>query len=335
MSAAALRGHIFDAAGGGDVVALKRWLRKKGARVDFQQQCVSRGIGTCPPIYVATQEGRTECIKALIEARASVDLATTHGDSSLLCSSQFGQEPAARLLIEAGASVNFARPDDGLTPLAMAAHNGHTAIVRLLLENSACSNQSMLDGTRPLHLASRFGRLAAAGLLLRAGAAVNAQDDRDAHEHAHVVTLLLRQDGVDVNHAIKDGLTPLLLAANEGRARVVTALLEAGADRSIRFGGVNALERAQELGHTACVRALTPKPERRCALCDATAAEVDQKVLRKCGCCRMVSYCCKEHQVEHWYAEHKRQCKAMLAAKRAERARRKAEEESEGCDASK
>ena len=50
-----------------------------------------------------------------------------------------------------------------------------------------------------------------------------------------------------------------------------------------------------------------------CALAGCAAKEVHVSQFKKCGACRTVAYCCKEHQVEHWPA-HKAACKAARKA---------------------
>jgi hypothetical protein len=50
-----------------------------------------------------------------------------------------------------------------------------------------------------------------------------------------------------------------------------------------------------------------------CALETCNAREVHESQFKKCGACRTVSYCCREHQVEDWPA-HKAACKAARKA---------------------
>jgi hypothetical protein len=50
-----------------------------------------------------------------------------------------------------------------------------------------------------------------------------------------------------------------------------------------------------------------------CALAGCAAKEVHVSQFKKCGACKTVAYCCKEHQVEDWPA-HKAACKAARKA---------------------
>jgi hypothetical protein len=50
-----------------------------------------------------------------------------------------------------------------------------------------------------------------------------------------------------------------------------------------------------------------------CALAGCAATEVHVSQFKKCGACKTVAYCCKEHQVEAWPA-HKAACKAARKA---------------------
>ena len=50
-----------------------------------------------------------------------------------------------------------------------------------------------------------------------------------------------------------------------------------------------------------------------CALAGCAATEVHVSHFKKCGACKTVAYCCKEHQVEDWPA-HKAACKAARKA---------------------
>ncbi len=50
-----------------------------------------------------------------------------------------------------------------------------------------------------------------------------------------------------------------------------------------------------------------------CALAGCAAKEVHVSQFKKCGACRTVAYCCREHQVADW-PSHKAACKAARKA---------------------
>ncbi len=63
--------------------------------------------------------------------------------------------------------------------------------------------------------------------------------------------------GADVNKAMDDGATPLLIAAQDGHEAIVRALIELGADvNKATDNGVTPLFFAAQNGHTAIVQIL-------------------------------------------------------------------------------
>lgn len=122
-------------------------------------------------------------------------------------------------------------------PLSIATREGHEVIVELLLAHkSVDANQATSDtGSTALYESSRAGNGAICKMLLK-------QDEIDVnkamkcgatplfiacqHGRIEVVTMLLAYDGIDVNKANIDyGATPLYMACNQGRAAVVKMLL--------------------------------------------------------------------------------------------------------------
>lgn len=91
------------------------------------------------------------------------------------------------------------------TPLMMAALKGHTALVRQLLARGADVNK---PGWAPLHYAATGG-------------------------HVEIIRLLLDQHAF-IDAESPNGTTPLMMAAHYGTEAAVRALIEAGADLSLR-----------------------------------------------------------------------------------------------------
>ena len=91
------------------------------------------------PLYIAVENGHSDCVK---------------------------------LLIKYGAKVNFAAKT-GLMPLHVAAQNGDNAcIAAILSEKTAWIDPLDLDKNTPLHLAAQNGHLASVRLLITQGANV-------------------------------------------------------------------------------------------------------------------------------------------------------------------
>lgn len=118
-------------------------------------------------------------------------------------------------LIDDGADPNWIYPQVGHTPLYNACVANQTHVVRILLERGADPNLRMnyhspVDG--------RKERAVVALMFARS---------------AEVVTALI-DGGADVDVADENGLTSLIRAAHWGKLPVVKALLEAGADASLK-----------------------------------------------------------------------------------------------------
>lgn len=89
---------------------------------------------------------------------------------------------------------------DQRTPVAIATLLGHVDCVKLLLKAAADGNRVGRDGMGPLHLAVKADNL-------------------------EITTVLLESAQVDCNVVDARGHTPLLVAAADGRTRVVNLLL--------------------------------------------------------------------------------------------------------------
>ena len=122
-----------------------------------------------------------------------------------------------------------------------------------------------LGGSRmtALGIASMYGKLDALRALLKAGASVAVDQDGEsilavaAHEgHAAVVDALIAA-GADVNAKNKDGLSPLMMAAGSNRVGAVRALVSKGAEvNATNNDGATALIAAAYGGYAQSTEAL-------------------------------------------------------------------------------
>jgi ankyrin len=175
-------------------------------------------------LMFAARQGATESARALLAARADVNVLDPEGLGALVIAIVNGHYDLAALLIEHGADVNAAEPG-GRTPL-WAAVDMHTLeytlnrpppawgdtldgldIVKRLLERGANPNVRLIRPVRPRKVNSTNNRLLGVGAtpLLRAAT------------HADVGALRLLIDaGADSNLTSQIGTTALMLAAGLG-----------------------------------------------------------------------------------------------------------------------
>ncbi len=188
----------------------------------------------------ACETGDTELVALLLMTGAKAACADADGVTPLHLAAAKGAEGCVRALIEAGAVVN-AKNVNGLTPLHGLAElavtditPAHLKVAGLLI--AAGGDLSLIDGQgrTPLVVAAMTGNVPMAAILVAGGAlAVGNRADAMRHallfEDADMTGLLLRA-GADVNMILDDeGTLPLHIAAQEGFAAGVKALLDHGA----------------------------------------------------------------------------------------------------------
>jgi uncharacterized protein len=130
------------------------------------------------------------------------------GVTPLMAASGYGELEMARWLLDRGAAINE-RDNDGDTALTISAYYGHDPVVRLLLQRGADPTIANLRHKTPLICASSEGYLEVVRLLF-------------SHPSSETTINFHRY-----------GYTALWEACLMGRADVVRALLESGADHTI------------------------------------------------------------------------------------------------------
>ncbi len=216
-------------------------------------------LGAHRPLHVASREGSGEIVAFLVRAGADAGAVTETGVTPLHFAAAAGTVDAVRALIEHGSPVDAAEPQWGQTPLMFAAERGRTEAVRALLEAGANAmvtarvmdlvERDILDRDserrRRTEIAAMRGGIDAqsypvdsgvAGQVPQSSSAPVATADREAQALAAAREALeaRRQTGepIPLNYADlvgkHGGLSAIHLAAREGHAETVMALLDGG-----------------------------------------------------------------------------------------------------------
>ncbi|MEX0963517.1 MAG: ankyrin repeat domain-containing protein [Pseudohongiellaceae bacterium] len=192
----------------------------------------------------AAGQGHAEVVAALVDYGAEVDARTlvrtqyvksekeqdSHplnkvwveqgGYTALMFAARAGSLESARSLVAAGADVNGLSAF-GTSPLIMAVHGGNIELLSFLLDNGA-ELESSASGHTALHAAILRGSLEAVELLLDHGANIEAILQKPTPA---------RRQSADYNfHDSLIGATPLWLAARFTEPKIITLLIERGAD---------------------------------------------------------------------------------------------------------
>ena len=144
-------------------------------------------------IFLACENGSAEAISRLLKAGVDANTTAAYGETALMTCARTGVVAAAKALIEAGASVDAVESWRGQTALMWAAAEGHADIVRTL---------------------------AAAGADINARSAIVTWERQRTQEPRD-------------KWLPPGGLTPLLLAARNGKLESAQTLVELGADINV------------------------------------------------------------------------------------------------------
>ena len=140
---------------------------------------------------------KVRMVKKFLSAGSNPNFCTASGDTMLILASKQGQSPQKFTimgeLLSKGADVN-AYNNGGFTALLLAARRGDVDVIRFLIENRAKLTLEDSEGNSPLALAALGGHTEATRFLI---------DEYRVH-------------GLDVDKKNMVGLTPLLLASQNG-----------------------------------------------------------------------------------------------------------------------
>lgn len=200
---------------------------------------VTTRLGSYTPLHLASEAGQSAVVPLLLEAGSDVRAVTSTGDvTPLHFAASAGDAGVIRLLVGAGAEVDARESNWGQTPLMFAAAAGRLEAAKALVEAGAdpALTASVLDMVsreqedRQAQSQRDGGGPGAAG-----GPPQREQPQQGVAVGQEVLERAQNNDLIDpLSYAGLiggyGGQTAVLLAAREGHADVVHALLDAGAD---------------------------------------------------------------------------------------------------------
>ncbi len=218
------------------------------------------------PLTRAIKQLNTELAQQLIQMNEN-DLINTkngHGQTPLYIATENNDLTIVDSLLTAGANPNILslRWDSNVTALENAANLGYAEIVARLLQTPGIDVNA--GGPSPLLSAVLEGHVGIVQQLIAAGADVNDPAMKPLYfatqrSYPDIVRILI-QAGANPNIKVL-GHTPLHIAVGLGDFEIVQALVEGGADRTIRNSfGLTALQTAQALGIPQIVQLLQEVP---------------------------------------------------------------------------
>ncbi|KAK7957653.1 hypothetical protein PG988_012501 [Apiospora saccharicola] len=253
---------LVEAAHFGLVAEIKRLL-KAGADSNGEP---GRGV----PLVAAARGGHVEAVQILIGSGAEINRTNEDDTAALRWAALLGNLEMIRLLHDHGADLNL--PDlDGQTllvdlgarieitdtalrtPLWYAVANGRKEVAEVLVANGANLECADDYGRTPLFAAAGDGLWDICDMLLRKGAQITRTDAYARRSplslaaqfgHESIVELLI-EHGAHLDHAARQGLTPLMLALGQEAALKLLSRVE-----TLRSRNERALKRIEHVNLT-------------------------------------------------------------------------------------
>ena len=219
----------------------------------------ARGPDGISALALCAENAPADTVSRLLARGAAVNATDRLGQTPLMRAAANGHAALFHLLLVHGADVRQSS-SGGFTPLMFAARSGDGATARLALAAGGNPGDRAADGTTLVQLAMLQGNYDFVAALVRRGADLHAVD-LNGRALLHAATLanqpslvrLLVEHGADINQVtdlprvhwkyesnFRAGdyefprLTPLLIAAENGAAELMTYLAEQGADPAHR-----------------------------------------------------------------------------------------------------
>lgn len=236
-------------------------LLKRGAKVD------APSVGSRTPLMIASaQVFGDRNVHALLSARANVNARSADGMTPLLYAVTEQAGNNVEILLGAGAEIN-AQNHEGNTALIIATKTRSIDVIKKLLDYGADVNIKNKKGRTALIEAGFTGEARIVKAIMAKHPSLIQNNDLD---HALMTSarlgkkqksLILLKAGANLSATTESGDTPLLMAGQHGRVKVVHLLLKEGADFRVKnkSRGQSALLFAAQFGDEETIKFLLKK----------------------------------------------------------------------------
>lgn len=211
-----------------------------------------------PHIVTAVRNSNMSVLCMLVQAGADVNMQDFNGETALMMTILPRNYRYFYYLIRNGANVNEQRYD-GFTALHIAVTQKREDFIYRLLEEHADFNIISKTGYSPLAFAMKYRFFEIAEILLKAGAAITRHSGKFFRSAVtgkkYELVNMLISHGMNVDGKSNSSCTPLMFAAAEGDTKMMSLLINAGANIHKQAGknGINAISCAVSCGHLNAV----------------------------------------------------------------------------------
>ncbi|MEE6495014.1 hypothetical protein FKM82_001929 [Ascaphus truei] len=207
------------------------------------------------PLHLAAQNNHHNVLKVLLQEEQR---SYKNRNNFLHMEAATDNSKLVQLLLQNGAPVD-ATDDKRQTPLFYAVSGGHEKTVKALLEGGASIDSSIIDAAFTINSESIFGLLLQYCKGLSPDTMISALFKAVKMNLYGIINALIDK-GTDVNATNDIYYTPLLLAAELGKAESARALVEKGAHLNVRTPNLNtALHLAVQGGDVSITKLLIQK----------------------------------------------------------------------------
>jgi ankyrin repeat protein len=213
-----------------------------------------------PPLALACSNGSLPIVERLLKAGADANTALPGGETVLMTAARTGKPEVVKALLAYGADPNAKESSRGQTALMWAAAENNAAAIKVLAEAGADVKTRTGGGTaeraQPAQRAGVFTGAVNAGAAGAAGMAAGGGRPSWAALHFAVqlgqidAARALLEAGADVNDALADGTSPLVLATQNGHWELGAFLVDQGADVNASKQGWTALHQISRIRRT-------------------------------------------------------------------------------------